>query len=141
MLETLFPFPIIQVDRDNEEKKQRLALPSDEKSGYDIVYAEAEYPYHDFIGIEDAWIPSDEKSFEEAKEGIFNVCMVKFVNIPQLLVPWSKKKFKDKLKAFIDKLHKEDENEPEVVALQITPDQLKSLLTKIEEDAKGKKDE
>jgi hypothetical protein len=112
MLDELFKFPIVMVDGENEERKRikkeeesdRMALPKSlEADEYDLIYGEAEYPYLDFIGFEDRWLPSTD-SFDNALRGKFDACMVKFVNTPQLLVPWSRKKFKDELSKFIDKV-------------------------------------
>lgn len=108
MLEQLFKFPIVMIDGDNEERKiqdkQRFGdLPSgDNQHGdYDMVFGEAEYPYWDLIGVEDRWLPSRE-SLEKAMDGQFEACIVRFVNVGQLLVPWSKKKFKAAITKFGD---------------------------------------
>lgn len=108
MLEQLFKFPIVMVDGDNEERKIREkdrfgALPTDpqEQGDYDMVFGEAEYPYWDLIGVEDRWLPSRE-SFSKAMNGQFEGCIVRFVNVGQLLCPWTKKKFKAALLKFAE---------------------------------------
>lgn len=108
MLEQLFKFPIVMIDGDNEERKiqdkQRFGdLPSgdNQQGDYDMVFGEAEYPYWDLIGVEDRWLPSRE-SLEKAMGGQFEACIVRFVNVGQLLVPWSKKKFKTAITKFGD---------------------------------------
>lgn len=106
MLEELFTFPIVMIDGDNEEKKKedkekfgRLPNQEEEEEDYDMIYGEAEYPYWDFIGIEDRWLPSVE-SLDKALKGQFEACIVRFLHAGQLLVPWSKKKFKTELTKF-----------------------------------------
>jgi hypothetical protein len=147
MLERLFKFPVILVDVENEEKKEKekalLALDSEEKE-YDMIYGEAEYPCFDFVGIEDRWIPGRE-SMEKAMEGKFNASIVKFLNVVPLLVPWNKEKFKKKLKEFIDNLRAEAEKKKEEAAItpgmriiQITPEQLQELFQNGAEDITDK---
>lgn len=139
MLDRLFKFPVILVDVDNEEKKQkdidRLGLPGDQKREYDVIYGEAEYPFHDFVGIEDRWIPNEE-SMQKALEGEFEACVVKFLNVIPQLVPWNKEHFKKELKSFIEKYEenkriKEQEmskQNPDMRIIQITPEQLQELF-------------
>lgn len=129
MLEQLFTFPVVTIDGDNEERKQirkeRLALPEDEEeSGYDIVFGEAEYPYYDFIGIEDRWLPNEE-SLEKALRGKFTACLVRFANAGQLLVPWSRKKFKEELQKFADQYEasRPPKEEGQIRILNLTPAQ------------------
>lgn len=109
MIDELFKFPIIMIDGDNEEKKIRnkpdLGLPMDMEEDYDVIYAEAEYPYWDFIGVEDRWLPTDE-SLNNALNSVFEACAVRFVNVGQLLVPWRKEKFKSEIKKFSDNYEK-----------------------------------
>ena len=97
------------IDGDNEEKKIRnkpdLGLPMDMEEDYDVIYAEAEYPYWDFIGVEDRWLPTDE-SLNNALNSVFEACAVRFVNVGQLLVPWRKEKFKSEIKKFSDNYEK-----------------------------------
>ncbi len=103
MLEELFTFPVVMIDGDNEERKMRnkpdLGLPDEDEEEFDIVYGEAEYPYWDFIGVEDGWLPSTE-SFDKARKGIFEACRVRFLHVGERMVPWNKKKFKAKLQEF-----------------------------------------
>lgn len=103
MLEELFRFPVVVIDGDNEERKEKrkldMNLPSDNDEEFDLIFGEAEYPYWDFIGIEDRWLPST-ASFEKAMDGKFEACVVRFANVGQLLVPWSRKKFKSELLKF-----------------------------------------
>lgn len=108
MMDELFTFPIINIDGDNEEKKQKekqkfgeLLNKEDDEEQYDIVYGEAEYPYWNFIGVEDRWIPNSE-SLQKALAGKFDACLVRFLHVGQLLVPWSKKKFKSELQKFAE---------------------------------------
>ncbi len=108
MLDEFFTFPIVMIDGENEERKLREStrfgdIPSSpaEEQEYDMVYGEAEYPYWDFIGAEDRWLPSKE-SLDKALAGNFEACIVRFVNVGQLLVPWSKKKFKRELIKFAE---------------------------------------
>lgn len=109
MLEQLFKFPVVHVDVDNEERKilgkQKYGdLPNQtqEPEEYDIIYGEAEYPYWDLIGIEDRWLPTKE-SFEKAMAGEFEACLVRFVHVGHLLVPWTKDKFKKSLLKFAER--------------------------------------
>lgn len=106
MLEQLFRFPVALVDGDNEERKMRAKrdmgdLPNQpsEFEEFDIIFGEAEYPYWDVIGIEDRWLPTTE-SFNKAMAGEFEACLVRFMHVGQVLVPWSKKKFKANLNKF-----------------------------------------
>lgn len=146
MLEDLFPFPVILVDGRNEEsktsEKERLGLPlEEEEDELDIVYGEAEYPYFDFIGIEDRWIP-DKESFKKALKGKFNGCLVKFSNIGMLLVPWNKEKFKAELATFIEKREEKNKEEPsdepkKVTVIKFTPEMLANII-KASEDKEEK---
>lgn len=109
MLDQLFKFPIVMIDGDNEERKIKEKLrfgdipntEGEEQGDYDMVFGEAEYPYWDLIGIEDRWLPSRE-SFIKAMNGQFEGCIVRFVNAGQLLVPWTRKKFKAALLKFAE---------------------------------------
>ncbi len=136
MLEDLFPFPVILIDGRNEEAKHadhdRLGISKEEEDELDIVFGEAEYPYFDFVGIEDRWIP-DKSSFQKALKGKFNGCLVKFANVGMLLVPWNKEKFKTELAAFIEKREggKKDEapTEPKkVTVIKFTPEMLAQMV-------------
>jgi len=107
MLEQLFKFPIVMVDGDNEERKnqekERLGtLPSESEEDYDVIFGVAEYPYWDVIGMEDRWLPTRD-SLDKALNKKFDACIVRFANVGQLLVPWSRKKFKDELQEFAKK--------------------------------------
>ena len=79
MLDTLFKFPIIMVDGDNEEKKlnRKESLALDEEDELDIIIGEAECPYYDLIAITDRWIPGQE-GLDKALEGEFDACHVIF---------------------------------------------------------------
>ena len=136
MLEDLFVFPVILIDGRNEEEKmnmsetERLAK-EEEEDELDIIYGEAEYPYFDFVGIEDRWIP-DKDSFKKALKGKFNGCLVKFNNVGMLLVPWTREKFKQELSAFIEKregVKPAESTEPKkVTVIKFTPEMLASLV-------------
>ena len=148
MLNELFTFPIVMIDGDNEERKiknkeqdELLGLKraeEQEDETYDIVFGEAEYPYWDFIGVEDRWLPSKE-SLEQALKGNFDACIVRFLHAGQLLVPWSKGKFKKELKKFAQAYELANpvrEKKPEVRIMALTADQFKKQMedgTKSEE--------
>lgn len=134
MLDTLFTFPVVMIDEENEMRKIRdkeklgNILNSGETDEFDVVFGEAEYPYFHFIGIEDRWIPNPE-SFQKAIGGKFEACAVKFLHAGQLLVPWSRKKFKNEFKNFVDAYeaaHPITEEEG-VQILNITPEQFKKM--------------
>lgn len=140
MLEDLFKFPVILIDGRNEEEKMNMSeterLQKEADDELDIIYGEAEYPYFDFIGIEDRWIP-DKVSFKKALKGKFNGCLVKFSNVGMLLVPWTKEKFKEEIGAFIEKRESKEEkstDEPKkVTVIKFTPDMLSQLIKAGEE--------
>jgi hypothetical protein len=104
MTKELFKFPIILIDGSMEDKKMKdseilgLSLEDDEP---DIIYAEAECPYYDFLSISDRWLPTEE-SFQNAKKGIFDACNVVFLNSGAFVVPMSKEEFREALDSFID---------------------------------------
>lgn len=102
MLENLFAFPIVMVDGEEEERKEEqsriLDLPNFDEE-VEVFVGEAELPYYDFLGAVDRWGPSKE-SKERARAGEFDHCMVMFHNAGTFMVPWSKKKFKQKLQEF-----------------------------------------
>jgi hypothetical protein len=140
MLDELFTFPIVMIDGDNEERKMRnkpdLGLPSvsdDDEEEYDMVFGEAEYPYWDFIGVEDRWLPSTE-SFKKALEQKFEGCIVRFLHAGQLLVPWSKKKFKAEIKRFQETYElahppkQAEKPKTAIPVMTITPDQYKKIM-------------
>lgn len=135
ILEELFTFPIVLVDADNEERKSKSkerfgSLPTEEEAQeYDMVFGEACYPYWDFLGIEDRWLPST-KSFEKAMNGRFEGCIVRFLHAGQILVPWSKKKFKEELKKFAEAYELSHPKMQEVKVETITSEQLKKEMGK-----------
>src|SRR5688572_24942847 len=108
ILDVLFKFPIVQVDRDLEQEKvnkaQKAALDMPE---LELVFGEAEYPYYDFIGISDRWLPTKD-SFERALDKDFDACLVTFQHIGNQLVPWSKAKFKKEYSEFCKKFREVD---------------------------------
>lgn len=130
MLENLFKFPIIMVDGNKEEEKeremQRLALDSGPRE-MDIIVGEAECPYTDFVSVSDRWLPSNEESFQNALKGKFDACSVYFFQSGTFLVPWTKSKFKEKLKKFIDSLPEKDESS-NIKILSMTKDQFLEKL-------------
>jgi len=144
MIKELFRFPIVMIDGDNEERKSaenkllgRVSedVPPEE---YDMVFGEAEYPYWDFVGVEDRWLPS-KTSLEKAMDGKFEACIVRFANVGQLLVPWTRKKFKAEIAKFaeqyeLEKAAKESEKK-EIRVITLTPQQLEGIMdnTKTEE--------
>lgn len=143
MIDDLFEFPTVMVDGDNEERKQsetdRLGIGEDKKE-YDIVYGTAEYPYYEFFGIEDRWLPTKE-SFENALVGKFDACVVKFSGISPLLVPWSKGKFKKAIRKFKEEREKvksgEGDGYQDMTVMKITTEQLAKIFgAKIEGDDK-----
>lgn len=103
MLDILFKFPIAMVDGDAEEAKHLLALPNEDE--VDIIYGEAEVPYHDFVGIIDRWLPTAE-SRARAAEGEFDACHVMFSISGSYLVPWNKEKFKAEIGKFAEQFNK-----------------------------------
>ena len=105
MLENLFTFPIVIRDGEEEEKKQErntiMALSADDYK--EVFIGEAEVPYFDFLGVIDKWGYTEE-SREKARNGIFDHCYVMFATSGTFLVPWNKKKFKEKLIEFTKSL-------------------------------------
>ncbi len=140
MLEELFTFPIIMIDGDNEErkeKKQNLLGQDEEEEGFDIVYGEAMYPYWDFIGIEDRWIPNTE-SLTKAMDGKFEASTVRFLHAGQLLVPWTKKKFIAEFRKFAEAYElanprAQERKVPELRIMTMTPEQFKKATEDGEE--------
>jgi hypothetical protein len=135
MLEEFFKFPIVMIDGDNEERKVKdkqrfgdLPQAGEESEEYDMVFGEAEYPYWDFIGIEDRWLPSKE-SLQKALDNRFEACIVRFANVGQLLVPWTKKKFKAEILKFGEAYEAaQPAKEPKTAQLKVltlTPEQFK----------------
>lgn len=135
ILDVLFKFPIVQVDRDMEQEKANKAMSAAmEMPEMELVFGEAEYPYYDFVGISDRWLPTKE-SFEKALEKDFDACLVTFQHIGNQLVPWSKAKFKKEFSNFTKKFEgyrKQDQD----VMFSFTLKQLKEIVRKAEEDAK-----
>jgi hypothetical protein len=142
MLDQLFTFPIVMIDGENEERKAREKEQinsllnkdeEDDEEDFDMIFGEAEYPYWDFIGVEDRWLPSIE-SLDKAMKGKFEACTVRFLHVGQILVPWSKKKFKAELLKFAqayDLAHPKVEKKPVVQEIRIesiTPDQYKTKM-------------
>lgn len=141
MLEDLFVFPVILVDGRNEEikaadkdKEKLLGLSDEPEEELDIIYGEAEYPYYDFVGIEDRWEP-DTASFEKALKGKFNASLVKFTNVGHLLSPWNRAKFKTELAAFIKRKEedKKDDDPKKVTIVKFTPEMIANMMKVIDE--------
>jgi hypothetical protein len=137
MLNALFTFPVVNIDGDNEERKlKENDLLGDAEVPYDMVFGEAEYPYWDFIGIEDRWLPTTE-SFNKALDGRFEACMVRFLHAGQLLVPWTRKKFKAEISKFAEEFEASNPQEggkrAELRIMTLTPEQYK----KATEDEEG----
>lgn len=132
MLNALFTFPVVMIDGDNEERKMEQQIRDKEllggtnNEGYDMAFGEAEYPYWDFIGIEDRWLPTPE-SFNKALEGKFEACLVRFIHAGQILVPWTRKKFKAELTKFAEEYEvanpQENGKKTELRIMTLTPEQ------------------
>lgn len=139
MLEELFTFPMVVIDGDNEERKEKrkldMNLPSEADAEFDLIFGEAEYPYWDFIGIEDRWLPNS-NSFEKALDGKFEACLVRFANVGQLLVPWSKRKFKAELLKFAADYEAKHPREREIKILNLTPEQAEKIMKDANEEGK-----
>lgn len=137
MMKELFKFPIVMVDYDNEERKSAedrlLGKIGDEESSpeLDMIFGEAEYPYWDFIGIEDRWLPR-KQSVDSAINGKFDACTVRFANVGQLLVPWTKNKFKKEITKFSEEyeLTKSDDKK-EIKIVNLTAEQYQEILNKV----------
>lgn len=128
MLDTLFKFPIVMIDGDNEEKKHKLGLPNEE--AVDIITGEAECPYYDLISITDRWLPTDE-SIENAMNGQFDACYVVFGASGSFVVPWNKEKFKQEYRQFMQSI--DVDSQPTNVRL-LTKKGLKDLADQMEDD-------
>lgn len=140
----LFKFPIMMVDSEEEEKRKKLGFSITGDDDPEIIYGEAEYPYYDFVGVEDRWIPNS-VSLEAAKEGNFSACVVKFNNLPLMLVPWPKAKFKKEYIEFVNHIiqkEKEEEQKQDVKMIYLTPEHLKKIFgaEDIEEEKDNKED-
>lgn len=141
MIDELFAFPIVMIDGDNEERKiknkeqdELLGLnkaETEEEEDYDMIFGEAEYPYWDFLGAEDRWLPSA-NSLQKAIDGKFDACIVRFLHVGQLLVPWSKKKFKAEIKKFGDAYEvahpPKTERKPELRTMALSAEQFKKQM-------------
>ena len=144
MTDDLFTFPIVMVDGENEERKEKQQNLYGEIEGpeYDIVYGEAAYPYYDFIGFEDRWLPT-QRSLQRALKQKFDACIVRFQNIGQFLVPMNKDKFLESIKAFTEEREKQpeqlDQPKGNVTIIKFTPEMLAQLAMQktTEEDEKG----
>lgn len=140
MTEDLFTFPIVMVDGENEEKKEEekqrfgtLPGQTEEPYEYDIIYGEAAYPYFDFLGFEDRWLPT-QRSLQRALKQKFDACIVRFEGAGQFLVPMSKEKFKQKIDEFATERKKTVKEEPKnTILITINPDVLTSLIKKEDE--------
>lgn len=136
--EDLFTFPIVMVDGENEERKERDSnlynkIGEEEQVEYDIIYGEAAYPYYDFVGFEDRWLPTT-KSLQRALRKKFDACTVRFRDIGQFLVPMSKEKFKAMLDSFVESREPiPEETKGDVTVLKFTPDMLARLIASKEE--------
>jgi len=104
----LFAFPIIMIDGNREEEKEieRERLSSlinkiEDEDELEIIIGEAECIATDLISISDRWLPTDE-SYERAIKGKFDACQVTFLHSGSFIVPWPKKRFKEKLYEFIN---------------------------------------
>lgn len=146
MMEKLFKFPIVMVDGNKEEEKEKrregLGLSSngvDEE--VDIIIGEAECPYYDFVSVTDRWLPTDE-SYNKALDGRFDACSVYFSQSGSFVVPWNKEKFKKELKAFIKTIPKDKlgDDKSDIRIMTFTKDTLadalKNLPDEEEEDEK-----
>lgn len=138
-LDELFKFPAIMVDPDKEEEKMRRteSFAMKEEEPMDLIYGEAEFPYYDFVGITDRWLPTQE-SMNKALEGEFDACMVIFANVGPFLVPWTKSKFKKELRKFVSELPK-PEAKMNMKMYHINSKDLKEILGKTTES--GEDDE
>ena len=109
MLDTLFKFPVIMMDSENEERKElnKDLLGSSENDEIDIIIGEVECPYWDFISVSDRWIPN-QTSFQNALNGKFDACGVIFASSGSYTVPWTKDKFKKEFQKFLNKMPKSE---------------------------------
>lgn len=151
-IDDLFEFPTIMIDMQDEKESEMsqserlgIKIEGEEEKEIELVYGIAEYPYYDFVGIEDRWIPNKE-SYRNARKGKFDACLVKFSGVGHLLVPIPKKEFKKMLTEFIEKreaiTEKLTENVKKVTVLKMTPEMLSSLLNQEEKDeTEDKKEE
>ena len=152
MTKELFKFPIILIDGSVEERKIKdneiLGLDL-ENEDPDIIYAEAECPYYDFLSVSDRWLPTD-SSFENAKKGIFDACNVLFLNSGAFIVPMSKEEFRESLENFIENYHTDEEvttkkkkrsgSKSEVKILKLSEKDVLDMLKKKLEEQDGELD-
>jgi hypothetical protein len=122
MLGTLFKFPIVMVDGDNEERKHNLGLPGEEE--VDIIVGEAECPYYDFISITDRWLPTEE-SVRRAMDREFDACYVVFGASGSFVVPWNKKRFKEEYRKFVEKM--DPDTDKKSVQVRLVKETLKDI--------------
>lgn len=133
MSDKLFCFPFLMVYKEEDDEKNKiLGLPSNEEERI-IIRGEAEYPYYDFIGVEDRWVPTKE-SLENATNGEFDACVVKFANVPQMLVPWTKAKFKREYDKFVEVV--KSRNEEQSTILAVSQEQLAEIFKSQQNDGK-----
>ena len=139
--EDLFTFPIVMVDGENEEQKEKeqerfgnISSTEKEPVEYDIVYGEASYPYYYFMGFEDRWLPT-QKSLQRALRKKFDACIVRFENVGQFLVPLSKEKFKETIEEFSSQREEiiEKDEKQNVKVMEITHEMLANLINKKDE--------
>lgn len=122
MLEELFTFPVVMVDGDNEERKYKEKTKNEslgfeqDNDDYDIVDAEVEYPYYNIIGIEDRWLPTKD-SFDKARRGRFEACLVRFTT-GVFTVPWTRKKFKAELLKFAEQYKANTSEQQKVIKIK-----------------------
>jgi hypothetical protein len=113
LFDNLFKFQTIVIDDEEEDDEVQRLIGDGMSKGKvitedDLIFLEVELPYHEFGGIMDRWIPTNE-SFKRIKEGKVDACYVLFGNCGNFLVPGTKEKFKKKLKDFIDKLPRREQ--------------------------------
>lgn len=104
-LEHLFKFPFILIDGDKLDKNESLGIGFDE-SDPELIYAEAEIPYWDFLCVKDKWLPLKASYDKAYHDGKFDACIVEFNTCGSYLCAWPKEKFKDKLSKFAETFKK-----------------------------------
>ncbi len=131
ILDEMFKFPCVMVDGDNEMSKKSLYSGSGNDPELDIVIGECEYPHFALIGVSDKWMPN-ERSFQSAlQDEKFDACLVTWANIGQVLVPWSKEKFKKEFRKFVATI----KPKAEIQLITLTEEQIKQI-----EDEQAKRD-
>jgi len=133
----LFTFPIVMVDGENEERKEKennlFGKTEETEPEYDIVYGEASYPFYDFKGFEDRWLPT-QQSLRKALKQKFDACIVRFDGIGQFLVPMAKEKFKLMIEEFSESRNPEETTEKKnVTIIKFTPDMIADIIKKSDE--------